>query len=538
MNNKIVIEKRRIKVLKGILFIVVVALVIRLYFLQVHPSEVVAGEMINHQLESISDMKYRVLDTTGKDMIKSNIEYIMVLDTQPFMLNNYEETIEDLMALNFIMKSENPDFNYTDIMNKGGKRYYKISEETYLKINKLENIKGIYTYKYEKVDIMEAWRVESIFSDIGNKKVVEDSLDWELNQYIGNNELPKARFYLDEKAVYGEPVIDMGDAKNIRLTIDKDLQEKIREILRKDKYDFMKNVGVIVSEADTGKIRALVQKDETQANINLGIEQMGYEPGSILKTLTEAIGLELGLITTDTSFPCKGRICSRNGKAYEHGRLTVEDAMEVSCNDIIAAVGWAIGYDKMMEYCDKIGFFERVLNIQGENKNESMGIKPKEDAGLNNISIGQAISVTPIQMTALYNTIANNGVYVKPTIVEAIVDVNNNIIKEYKNEEMRIFSETTAKITQDTLSKAISEGLGYEARVEGVEVGGKTGTSTGQGRGDHGWFAGYFVYNNKKYTIVVLAPNLEEDHPNGENAGGGNTGAPIFKDIVKSITEK
>lgn len=67
-------------------------------------------------------------------------------------MNNYEETLEDLMALNFIMKSENPDFNYSEIMKAQGKIYYNISEETYNKINKLKNIKGIYTYISDEVD--------------------------------------------------------------------------------------------------------------------------------------------------------------------------------------------------------------------------------------------------------------------------------------------------------------------------------------------------------------------------------------------------
>ena len=59
--------------------------------------------------------------------------------------------------------------------------------------------------------------------------------------------------------------------------------------MNKDEYSFLKNVGVVVSEADTGKIRAMVQKDETEANVNLGIGQLGYEPGSIFKVITETI---------------------------------------------------------------------------------------------------------------------------------------------------------------------------------------------------------------------------------------------------------
>ena len=76
----------------------------------------------------------------------------------------------------------------------------------------------------------------------------------------------------------------------------------------------------------------------------------------------------------------------------------------------------------------------------------------------------------------------------------------------------------------------------YEAKVEGINEGGKTGTSPGEGGGtNHGWFAGYFEYNGQKYTLVVVAPNIGETHPDGRELGGGNTGAPIFRDIVNSL---
>ena len=74
--------------------------------------------------------------------------------------------------------------------------------------------------------------------------------------------------------------------------------------------------------------------------------------------------------------------------------------------------------------------------------------------------------------------------------------------------------------------------------MDGVKIGGKTGTSTGHGGINHGWFAGYFLLDNKKYTIIVIAPNIGNKHPDGRELGGGNTGAPIFRDIVTEFTKK
>ncbi|AYE33150.1 penicillin-binding transpeptidase domain-containing protein [Clostridium septicum] len=536
--KKRVIKLDRIQITFIIFILLIFALGGRLYFLQVHPTEMVTGEMTNHQTEDISQIRYKIFDTNGKDMMNYNKKYIMVLDTKPFMLNNYEETLEDLMALNFIMKSEDSEFNYTKIMNEGGKRYYKISEETYNKINKLENVKGIYTYIYDEVDSKEAWRVENFLSKVGEKDEVEGSLQSELNKYLASNKYPKSRFYLDDKAVYGEGEVDEGsENKNIKLTINKEWEDKIREILKKEDYDFLKNVGVVVSEADTGKIRAIVQKDETQANVNLGIEQLGYEPGSIFKVITETIGLDLGLIRSTDTFICSGVICSKNGKSYAHGALSVEGALKISCNDVFAKVGSLIGYDKFMEYVEKMGLFKQALGVAGDNKNEAAGVKPKREDSMNNISIGQATMVTPVQMAGLYNTVVNDGVYIKPTIVEEILDKDNNTVHKFLNEPVRVFSQTSAKIAQETMSKVIWEGSGFEAKVEGVKIGGKTGTSTGEGGTNHGWFAGYFIKDEKKYTIVVIAPHIGEKHPDGRELGGGNTGAPIFRDIVTTLVK-
>lgn len=538
LRKKDVINEKRIIFLNLSFLILLITLIIRLAFLQINPSEKVSGEMNNYQLENLSQMKYRIFDTNGKDLLDYSKKYIIVLDSKPFMLNNYEETLKDLMALNFIMKSEIGDFNYSDVMKSEGKIYYTVSEETFNKVNKLKNIKGIYTYIYDEIDNKEAWTTSNFLANIKEENIVEDSLEFELYQYLKENEYPQGKFYMDDGAVYEKGVLlSSNKNNNIKLTIDQSWEESIREVLKEEKYSFLKNVGVVVSEAGTGKIKAMVQKDESQANVNLGIGQLGYEPGSIFKTITEAVALDLGLISPDDVFSCEGEICQKNGKPHGHGSLSVEDALKISCNDVFAKVGNIIGYDEMMKYLENMGLFKTVLNLKGDNRNEAAGSKHSVEDSMNNISIGQTTIVTPIQMAGLYNTIVNDGIYIKPTIVEAIIDNEDNIIKEFKEKETRIFSETAAKLAQNSLQKVISEGSGFEAKVEDVIVGGKTGTSTGNGGTNHGWFAGYFEMNNKKYTIVVLAPNIGEKHPDGRELGGGNTGAPIFRDIVNTLTK-
>ncbi|AGX42340.1 cell division protein FtsI/penicillin-binding protein 2 [Clostridium saccharobutylicum] len=512
---------------------VIIILTTRLYILQVYPSEKVQGSYQNHQEENISNMSYMILDTNGKDLMKYNKKYVLVIDTKPFTLNNYEETLEDLMALNFIMKSENPNFNYTEIMKQSGKIYYDISEDTYNKINKLKNIKGIYTYVRDEVDTKKAWSVSSMLSTILDNDKEQGSLEDELYSYLQYNEKPKSEFYLDDRAVYAKQQVNVSDNnRNVKLTIDKDMEDKIREILNKDEYSYLSNIGVTIMEADTGKIRAMVQKDESEANINLGIQQIGYEPGSIYKSITLGAALDMGLVNIDDTFVATGKI---DKKAY--GKLTVEQAFEKSCNDIFAEIGSKVGYDNLMKYSQEQGLYDKVLNLDSGNVNESKGVKPSESSGMNNISIGQCMNVTPVQMLGSINSITNNGVYVKPYLVEGILDKDDNMIKEFKTDEKRIYSETTAKLIQNSLRQVVKKGTGIKAYSPNLDIGGKTGSATGSNKETHGWFVGFFSVGGKKYSMVVFTPNIESTTKNGDNEdlGGGDTAAPVFKDIVQKL---
>ena len=525
-------RNKRLAQITAMFLTLMMMLTAKLYILQVYPSEKVQSSYQNHQEENISNINYMILDTNGKDLMTYDKKYVLVIDTKPFSLNNYEETLEDLMALNFIMKSENPEFNYADIMKQSGKIYFNLSEDTYNKINNLKNIKGIYTYIADEIDTKKAWSINNMLSKILDEEHETGSLEGEVYNYLKDNEKPKSEFYLDNRAVYAKQCVSISDNnKNIKLTIDKDIEDKVRGILDKDEYSYLSNVGISIMEANSGKIRAMVQKDESAANINLGIQQIGYEPGSIYKVITLGAALDMGLININSNFICNGKICKE-----VHGKLSVEQAFEKSCNDIFAEVGSMVGYEKLMEYSEAQGLYDRVLNLESGNRNEAKGLKPSKEAGINNISIGQCMNVTPVQMLGAINTIVNNGVYEKPYIVESILDKDDNIIKEFKTDKKRVYSETTSKLIKNSMRQVIIKGTGIKAYIGDLDIGGKTGSATGNEGQTHGWFVGYFSIGEKNYTMVVFTPEIQslKDNENKE-LGGGDTAAPIFKDIVKIL---
>lgn len=527
----------RSKVIAMVFFALLFMLVLRLYYIQVHPAKLVQGELKNYQTEVFNGSRYSVIDTNGESLVNDIEKYVLVIDSKPFRLNNYEDTIEDLLALNFIMKSEYSEFSYTDVMSSSGKLYYYLTYESYEKINRLSNIKGIYTYVYTEREAVEAGKIEDIIATVEESQVPEDSLQEKIYNYIKDNQYEEGEYSLNDKSIYElTNKSDTSENKNIQLTVNKDWTEKIKDVLNSKNYSFLDNVGVVLLESNSGKIRALVQKDDAMANVDLGIGSIGYEPGSIFKVLTESIVLDMGLTDSNDVYCCSGEICSKNGEPYAHGPLSVDEALQISCNDIFAQLGNIVGYDNMLRYTEKLGLYQKVLGLSGENKEEALGIKPTLSEGVSNFSIGQCITVTPLQIAGAINAVVNDGIYIKPYIIENIVDNDGNVISTEESESRRVFSTTTSEIVQKSMSDVIWLGTGYEARVEGINEGGKTGTSTGEGGGtNHGWFAGYFEYNGQKYTLVVVAPNIGETHPDGRELGGGNTGAPIFRDIVNSL---
>ncbi|WP_288478890.1 penicillin-binding transpeptidase domain-containing protein [uncultured Clostridium sp.] len=522
----------RFQGLRGFFIVIFFMLSVRLYFLQVMPTEKVQANYTNHQTELISDMKYMLLDTNGKDLNNYNKDYVIVIDSKPFKLNNYGEALQGLLAFNFIMKEEISTFSFNDIMKvPHGKSYYKVSKETFDKVKEIKNVKGVYTYIYDKKDTKDAWSIDGMFSNLDKVEAKENTLDYNLQSQIKDNELPSVNFYRDSNTVYSSKgLVENEKNKNIKLTIDKEIDEKIKKVLLDEKYSKYDNISVMLLETETGKIRAMNQKDESYPNINLGMEGIGYEPGSIYKLLTYGAALEEGVITPNTMFKCKLKKC----KNTYHGNISAKNALIKSCNDAFGEIGEQIGSKKLIEYAKKLGLYSRVLNIESKNKKEAVGTFKEEDAGIDNLAIGQSMTVAPIQMIGAINTFLNNGVYVKPQIVENILDSNEKNVTEYKIDKKIVFSNLTSSMVKEGMKDVVLYGTGEKAKVDGKTIYGKTGSGTFLDK-THCWFIGGFELNGKSYTMNILVPNVPED---GENSiGGGTVAAPIFSHIVSELSK-
>ena len=269
-----------------------------------------------------------------------------------------------------------------------------------------------------------------------------------------------------------------------------------------------------------------------------------YEPGSVFKTVTASAALEEGLVTDidqQGQFCCTGAIevagtrikCWRYYRP--HGPESLRLALMNSCNPVFIGLGQKIGVTKYYEYLKKFGLFSKTgIRLPGEAN--SIFVK-EEKAGpveLATISFGQRFEITPLQMITAVSSIANKGIYIKPRIVKSIQNSVTGEITEMPVETgEQIISKENAEKVLSMMNSVVSEGTGKNAKVEGYQVGGKTGTSEdGVNTGKYVTsFCGVAETDNPSIVLLITLYN-----PTGEGGHqGGGVAAPVGGKILNEV---
>ena len=269
-----------------------------------------------------------------------------------------------------------------------------------------------------------------------------------------------------------------------------------------------------------------------------------YEPGSVFKTVTASAALQEGLVTEidqQGQFCCTGAIevagtrikCWRYYRP--HGSESLRLALMNSCNPVFIGLGQKIGVTKYYEYLRKFGLFSKTgIHLPGEAN--SIFVK-EEKAGpveLATISFGQRFEITPLQMITAVSSIANEGIYIKPRIVKSIQNSASGEITDLPIETgEQIISKENAKKVLSMMNSVVSEGTGKNARVDGYQVGGKTGTSEdGVNTGKYVTsFCGVAETDNPSIVLLITLYN-----PTGEGGHqGGGVAAPVGGKILGEV---
>lgn len=490
--------------------------------------------------ENTDELNYMVFDSEGRNFLDYKINYKIVIQPYIFKIYNKYTSKEDMKVLEEILRNKS---KYTlesiTSQNTSDNIRFDVDEGTYNDLKEINTIKGMYLYTFTSINKAVDNSIQSIITT--TKKTVDgkvvdkadNSLEMGIHKATNNNKHSVITF---DKGIDGLNTegksIQPSDNINIKLTIDKKMQEILKEVLEKETYSSSKEVGILMMESSTGKIKAMALKDDKESNVILCLNESGYAPGSIFKVIVEETGLDLNSISLQDKYTCesgKDSLCRE-----VHGRITAEEALTVSCNNAFAEMGKKIKFENIKAVADSQGIFKKVLEIDSEAKGyvDELGV-------VRNLAIGQSMSITPIQAISIANTVINKGLYVKPYIIDAYVNNNNSIIKQFTSGGNSVIKESTSDIMKAQMIKVVKLGTGKLAAVSNVEIGGKTGTNERIVKGEKhsdGWFVGFFKVNGLYYTMVVFVKDIDINRESG-----GTTAAPIFKDSVialKSYIEK
>ncbi len=270
-----------------------------------------------------------------------------------------------------------------------------------------------------------------------------------------------------------------------------------------------------------------------------------YAPGSTFKVVTLSAALESGKFKPDSTFVDPG-YCEVYGKRVNNydttspfGRVTLAQALQYSVNSVFCNIGKELGAKAIVEQSKKFGFYELPpLETPADERAPSGLYKgltlfdPTNDFQVDpgRYAFGQERNlVSPIQMAMVAAGIANDGVVMRPYVVDRIVSPKGKVVTRTKPAELRrAVSTDTARKVQEMMLAVVANGTGTRAQVPGLTIGGKTGTAETGIRGSNTvWF---ICFAGKDKPEVALAVVVEQ-----QNSTGGQTAAPIAHDVLQAL---
>lgn len=335
----------------------------------------------------------------------------------------------------------------------------------------------------------------------------------------------------------------------IILTTDSDLQ--------KTAYDALgDNRGAVVAmDPRTGQILCMVSKptfnpaeidnewesiskqSEQGVLLNRAVQPGVYPPGSTFKVVVASAALEdingiESKLYNDNGYIKIGNYTLNNYNSTAHGRINMREALTVSSNVVFGQIGMDVGADRLKKKAEDFYFNKSIPFDLPVAQSVFPDIPKGRMDSLAQSSIGQyKVTVTPLQMALIASAIANNGTMMKPYLVKNIVDPYGMNVSTIKSSELAqpISSDTASRI-KSMMIDVVKKGTGKNARIEGVEVAGKTGTAdVSENMAPHSWFIGFAPANDPQIAIATIVENTEVT---------GGKAASVSKNVLKSYLNR
>jgi cell division protein FtsI/penicillin-binding protein 2 len=344
---------------------------------------------------------------------------------------------------------------------------------------------------------------------------------------------------------------------NVRITLDMGIQAIVEEELDNALAEYKSARGsVVLLDAKTGDVLAMAsrphfdlnRRDDIATNgFNYAIQAI-YEPGSTFKIIAGAGALDAGLVTPRTSVFChngvlvEGKI--RVPDHHPYGYLTVEGIQQKSSNIGSYKLARQLGPRRYFEYCHAFGFGS-LTGIQLGGESRGVARNSGNAVDFSRVSYGYAVSVTPLQMAAAYNVIANDGKLMKPRIVDSLIANDGTVVETFPpvvtNQALK--PETARAMLQILESVTKEGGTATKAAVPGFRVAGKTGTARKHNPNGRGYladsyivsFAGIMPAQDPAFTCVVV---IDDPRITEINRYGGTIAAPVFAKIATRVATR
>lgn len=285
--------------------------------------------------------------------------------------------------------------------------------------------------------------------------------------------------------------------------------------------------------------------DPSKPYFNRAIAGNLYPPGSTFKVITTAAALENGLVT-DANSPVDGAAeldlpltnqtlpTENRQPCGPNNMTTLVHALEISCNPAFGDLGMKLGGERLRAQAAKFGFGDSYpipLPVSASTVPAEMNEPQTAQA-----AIGQyEVRVTPLQMASVAGAVANGGKVMRPYLVNRVVGPDLSFIEgpHQPVEWSQAMSPENAAKLRDMMVSVVDNGSGVRAKIDGVRVGGKTGTAQHDlKKAPHAWFISFAPAENPKVAVAVI---VEEGGVDGTNAGGGRIAAPIAKAVMQAV---
>lgn len=530
-------NKQRIPLVIAIFVLLAFSVYARLFYLQIlHHDYYVSVATAQHSFKDTIPAKRGQIfayDTiTGTPFLLASNQALNLIYINPKEVENKEDTIAKLTEITGMKKEDvaakfDDSAVYVIVM-------HKLTKEQSDKIT-AANMKGVYLQA-------ENWRYypeNSLASTVLGFVNNEGNGNYGIEQSF-NDILKGIDGYLNEETdTYGVKIAFGTDGStpavngdDVYLTIDRYIQGMAEKTLLDTIKKYSADSGtIIVLDKTNGKILALANAPMFDPNLYTEVRDYSvfknravtdlYEPGSVFKIVTMAAGVDSGKIKPDTTYTDTGSVvldgnAIKNSDLKAHGVCTMNYVLEMSLNTGTTFVEQLLGKSTFYDYIKKFGFGDST-GIELTSEATGKVYKPEElnEHGYATMSFGQSISSTALQMIQAFSTIANDGVMMRPYIVDKTVNEKGKETKTSSKEIRRVISEQAAADMKQMLIGVVEKGHGQQAKVKGYKIAGKTGTAqvikpdgTGYEIGKNiGTFGGFPVAEGANFVVLAKIDN-------------------------------